>query len=65
MGLKLSFMGPKIWSIVLSNIKKSETLEVFKEKVRYIVGYTYHYRLYLCRLFKTYIEDLHFHLILF
>ena len=39
MGLKLSFMGPKIWSLVLSIIKKSEALEVFKEKVRYCSNY--------------------------
>ena len=32
---KLSFMGPKIWSLISSNLKNSETLEIFKLKIRY------------------------------
>ena len=31
----LSFMGRKKWSLVPSTLKNSETLEVFKQKVRY------------------------------
>ena len=28
-------MRPKIWSLALSNIKNSETLEIFQQKIKY------------------------------
>lgn len=30
-----SFTGPKIWSWFFSNIKNRETLEIFKQKLKY------------------------------
>ena len=32
----LLFMGPKIWSVLSSNINNSETLEIFKQKISYL-----------------------------
>ena len=31
----LPFVGPKIWSLVSSNIKTSEALEIFNQNIRY------------------------------
>ena len=30
----LTYLGPKIWNIVLEDIKKSESLNVFKTKIK-------------------------------
>ena len=49
----LSFMGHKIWSLVPSNIKSSDTLKKSEQKSRYWRPDTCP-----CRLFKTHIKGL-------
>ena len=49
----LLFMGPKIWSLFLSNIHNAEMIEIFKQKISY-----WKLNNIPCRLFKTYIKSL-------
>ena len=49
----LSFMGPEIWSLVPSDIKNSEPLEIFKQKITHWKPDNRPYR--LC---KTFIKGL-------
>lgn len=47
-------MGPKIWSFIASNIKKSDTLEIFKETITYWKPDNGH-----CRFCKIYVKGLY------
>ena len=51
----ISFLGPKIWDIVPNNIKRSETLQIFKAKIKKWIP-----RDCPCRLCKTYIAQIGF-----
>ena len=51
----LSFLGPKIWELVPEYIKKSESLEVFKNKIKKWVPSRCP-----CRLCRVYIQNIGF-----
>ena len=51
----LSFRGPKIWAIVPSDIKNSQSLQEFKSKIRKWVPHEC-----TCRLCRTYISNIGF-----
>ena len=46
----LSFLGPKIWELVPSDIKQLESLEIFKRRIKKWVPFQC-----LCRLFQIYL----------
>ena len=45
----LSFLGPKIWKLVPEDIKQSESLDIFKSKIKHWVPVRYPFR--LCRIY--------------
>lgn len=51
----LSFLGPKIWELVPEDIKKSESLEIFKNKIKKWVPSGCP-----CRLCRVYIQNIGF-----
>ena len=51
----ISFIGPKIWELLPSNIKDSENLNIFKPNIKSWVPENY-----LCRLCKLYFADVGF-----
>ena len=51
----LSFLGPKIWDLVPSDIKESVTVEIFKDKIK-----TRSFSECPCRLCKVYVQQVGF-----
>ena len=51
----LSFLGPKIWDLVPLEIKQSETLEIFKHKIKKWIPLQCP-----CRLCRTYLQNIGF-----
>ena len=51
----LSFLGPKIWELVPEDIKQSESLKIFKNKIKKWVPSRYH-----CRLCRIYLQTIGF-----
>ena len=51
----ISFLGPKIWELVLEDAKQSESLEVFKNKIKKWVPYRCP-----CRLCRVYLQNIGF-----
>ena len=49
----LTYLGPKIWSQVPSEIKESHSLAVFKNKIK-----NWRLKLCPCKLYKTYVANL-------
>ena len=51
----LSFLGPKIWDLVPIDIKQSETLDIFKYKIKKWIPFQCP-----CRLCRTYLQHVGF-----
>ena len=51
----LSFLGPKIWDLIQSDIKESVTVEIFKDKIK-----TRSFSECPCRLCKVYVQQVGF-----
>ena len=51
----VSFLGPKIWDLVPSDIKLSQSLSIFKRKIKKLVPLQCP-----CRLWKTYLQHVGF-----
>ena len=51
----VAYLGPKIWGIIPTSIKKSKSLFIFKKEIR-----KWKPDKCLCRLCKTYVKDLGF-----
>ena len=51
----LSFLGPKIWDIIPENMKQSETVEMFKTKIKRWIPVECP-----CKLCKSYVQNLGF-----
>ena len=54
-GSEISFIGPKIWELLPSNIKDSENLNIFKSNIKSCMPENCPYRLY-----RLYIADIGF-----
>ena len=51
----LSFLGPKIWELVPSEIKQSESLETFKRRIKKWIAFQCP-----CRLYQIYLPGVGF-----
>ena len=51
----LSFLGPKMWGLVPSEIKQSESLEIFKKRIKKWIPFQSP-----CRLCQTYLPGVGF-----
>ena len=49
------YLGAKIWELILENIKSSESVDIFKSKIRIWIP-----EICLCRLCKTYVSQVRF-----
>ena len=49
------YFGAKIWELILENIKSSESVDIFKSKIRIWI-----LEICLCRLCKTYVNQVGF-----